>query len=78
MKYKGEKNFIVIGNNNKLREYVNINPGTIQGGTITKIADNEEYKIPPTIDDPTLLVEIKEDLIKNNILKLLKNSKKVI
>ncbi len=40
LKYKGEKNFIVIGNNNKLREYVNINPGTIQGGTITKLGNN--------------------------------------
>ena len=40
LKYKGEKNFIVIGDNNKLREYVNINPGTSQGGTITKIGNN--------------------------------------
>ena len=37
LKYKGEKNSIIIGDNNKLREYVNINPGTSQGGTITKI-----------------------------------------
>ena len=40
LKYKGEKNSIVIGDNNKLREYVNINPGTSQGGTITKIGNN--------------------------------------
>ena len=40
LKYKGEKNSIIIGNNNKLREYVNINPGTSQGGTITKLGDN--------------------------------------
>ena len=40
LKYKGEKNFIIIGDNNKLREYVNINPGTSQGGTITKIGSN--------------------------------------
>ena len=40
LKYKGEKNFIVIGDNNRLREYVNINPGTSQGGTITKIGNN--------------------------------------
>ncbi len=40
LKYKGEKNSIIIGNNNKLREYVNINPGTAQGGTITKIGNN--------------------------------------
>ena len=40
LKYKGEKNSIIIGNDNKLREYVNINPGTSQGGTITKIGNN--------------------------------------
>ena len=40
LKYKGEKNSIVIGNNNKFREYVNINPGTEQGGGITRIGDN--------------------------------------
>ncbi len=40
LKYKGEKNSIIIGDNNKLREYVNINPGTTQGGTITKIGNN--------------------------------------
>ena len=40
LKYKGEKNSIIIGNNNKFREYVNINPGTEQGGTVTKIGNN--------------------------------------
>ena len=40
LKYKGEKNSIIIGNNNKLREYVNINPGTEQGGGVTKIGNN--------------------------------------
>ena len=40
LKYKGEKNSIIIGDNNKLREYVNINPGTSNGGTITKIGNN--------------------------------------
>ena len=40
LKYKGEKNFIIIGDNNKIREYVNINPGTSQGGTITKLGSD--------------------------------------
>ena len=40
LKYKGEKNSIIIGDNNKLREYVNINPGTSKGGTITKLGNN--------------------------------------
>ena len=43
--------------------------GKILRGTIRKIADNEEYKTPPTIDDPLILNEIKDSLIKNNILK---------
>ena len=43
--------------------------GKVLRGTIRKIADKEEYKMPATIDDPAILTEIKEDLIKNNILK---------
>ena len=43
--------------------------GKILRGTIRKIADKEEYKMPATIDDPAILDEIKQDLIKNNILK---------
>tara|TARA_A100001011_G_scaffold240483_1_gene248444 strand:- start:9 stop:791 length:783 start_codon:yes stop_codon:yes gene_type:complete len=45
LKYKGEKNSLVIGNNNKFREYVNINPGTEQGGGITKIGDNNLFMV---------------------------------
>ncbi len=40
LKYKGEKNSLVIGKNNIIREYVTINPGTKAGGTITKIGDS--------------------------------------
>ena len=40
LKYEGEKNSIIIGDNNKFREYVNINPGTSQGGAVTKIGNN--------------------------------------
>ena len=43
--------------------------GKILRGTIRKIADKEEYKMPATIDDPAILDEIKEDLFKSNILK---------
>ena len=45
LKYKGEKNSIIIGNNNKFREYVNINPGTAQGGGITKIGNNNLFMV---------------------------------
>ena len=40
LKYKGEANSLVIGDNNKFREYVNINPGTSAGGTITRLGNN--------------------------------------
>tara|TARA_B100000989_G_C19510832_1_gene458947 strand:- start:1193 stop:1975 length:783 start_codon:yes stop_codon:yes gene_type:complete len=40
LKFKGERTFIVIGSNNKIREYVTINPGTKGGGGITKIGNN--------------------------------------
>ena len=40
LKYKGEKNSLIIGKNNIIREYVTINPGTDGGGGITKIGNN--------------------------------------
>ena len=40
LKYNGEETKLVIGNNNKIREYVTIHPGTSGGGGITKIGDN--------------------------------------
>ena len=40
LKFKGEKNNLVIGQNNIIREYVTINPGTEGGGGSTKIGDN--------------------------------------
>ena len=40
LKYQGEENSIIIGNNNKIREYSNVNPGTKGGGGITKIGNN--------------------------------------
>ena len=43
--------------------------GKILRGTVRKIADNETYKMPATIDDPAILGEIKEDLKKHQILK---------
>jgi len=40
LKYNGEETSLVIGNNNKIREYVTINPGTIGGGGKTVIGNN--------------------------------------
>tara|TARA_B110000003_G_scaffold158136_1_gene158506 strand:+ start:2908 stop:3690 length:783 start_codon:yes stop_codon:yes gene_type:complete len=40
MKYNGEKTELVIGDKNIIREYATINPGTLQGGGITKVGNN--------------------------------------
>ena len=40
IKYKGEKTELIIGDNNTIREYSTINPGTIQGGGVTKVGNN--------------------------------------
>ena len=37
--------------------------GKILRATMVKIADNQEFKMPATIDDPTILDEIKEALV---------------
>ena len=36
--------------------------GKILRGTMAKIADSEDYRMPATIDDPAILDEIKESL----------------
>ena len=40
LKYSGEKTYLEIGDNNKFREYVTVNPGTVGGGSFTKIGNN--------------------------------------
>ena len=40
LKFKGEKNSLEIGENNLIREYVTINPGTEGGGSKTTIGSN--------------------------------------
>jgi propionyl-CoA synthetase len=42
--------------------------GKVLRGTMRKIADKEEYKMPATIDDPAILDEIKETLKTASIL----------
>ena len=39
MKYKGEKTKLIIGDKNIIREHATINPGTIQGGGLTKVGN---------------------------------------
>ena len=40
LKFAGEETRLEIGDNNKIREYVTINPGTKGGGELTKIGNN--------------------------------------
>ena len=40
LKFMGEKTLLEIGDNNKIREYVTINPGTEGGGGKTKVGNN--------------------------------------
>tara|TARA_Y100000816_G_C26066150_1_gene560330 strand:- start:10 stop:792 length:783 start_codon:yes stop_codon:yes gene_type:complete len=40
LKFQGEKTKLEIGDNNKIREYVTINPGTKGGGGLTKVGNN--------------------------------------
>jgi len=42
LKYKGDKSFLVIGDNNRIREFVTINPGTAKG-TKTIIGNNNLF-----------------------------------
>ena len=39
-KFKDEETFLEIGSGNKIREYVTINPGTANGGSLTKVGNN--------------------------------------
>ena len=40
LKFKGEETKLEIGDGNKIREYVTINPGTHGGGGLTKVGNN--------------------------------------
>ena len=45
LKYQGEENSLNIGDDNKIREYVNMNPGTKAGGGITKIGNGNLFMV---------------------------------
>ncbi len=65
LKYKGEKNSLVIGNNNKFREYVNINPGTEQGGGITRIGNNNLFMVYCHVAHDCLILN--DTVLANNV-----------
>ncbi|MDX9796415.1 MAG: acyl-ACP--UDP-N-acetylglucosamine O-acyltransferase, partial [Arcobacteraceae bacterium] len=43
LKFAGEEVELIIGNNNKIREFTLFNPGTSGGGSITRIGDNNLF-----------------------------------
>jgi len=45
LKYKGEKTFLEIGENNTFREYSNVSLGTEKGGKYTKIKNNSLFMV---------------------------------
>ncbi len=45
LKFQGEETFLIIGNNNVFREYVNIHRGTKGGGAYTRIGDNNFFMV---------------------------------
>jgi propionyl-CoA synthetase len=57
------KNIVIVKRLPKTRS------GKILRGTVSKIADQVPYKMPPTIDDPAILDEIKSSLITAGIIK---------
>ncbi len=40
MKYAGEESELIIGARNRIREYVTMNPGTADGGMVTRVGDD--------------------------------------
>lgn len=45
LKYQGEPTKVIIGNRNRIRESVTIHRGTVQGGGITRIGDDNLFMI---------------------------------
>tara|TARA_B100000902_G_C27253357_1_gene886490 strand:+ start:578 stop:1363 length:786 start_codon:yes stop_codon:yes gene_type:complete len=65
LKYNGEKNSLIIGDNNKFREYVNINPGTLSGGLVTKIGNKNLFMVYTHIAHDCIVED--EVVLANNV-----------
>ena len=63
LKFKGEKNSLEIGENNLIREYVTINPGTEGGGSKTIIGNNCLFMISSHVAHDC---EIEDDVVLSN------------
>ena len=58
LKFQGEETRLEIGDNNKIREYVTINPGTKGGGSITKVGNNCLFMVSAKTPANSSLVDI--------------------
>ena len=65
LKYNGEKTKLIIGKNNKIREYVTIHPGTEGGGGLTRIGDNCLFMISSHVAHDCLIGN--DVIIANNV-----------
>ena len=65
LKYNGEQTQLIIGENNKIREYVTINPGTIGGGGLTSIGNNCLFMISSHIAHDCIIGN--DVIIANNV-----------
>ena len=55
LKYKGEDSLLEIGDNNTIREYVTMQPGTEGGGMITKIGDGNLFMASAHVGHDTIV-----------------------
>ena len=65
LKFKGEETKLEIGDNNKIREYVTINPGTEGGGGLTKVGNNCLFMVSAHIAHDCLVGD--NVIIANNV-----------
>jgi len=65
LKFTGEETKLEIGDNNKIREYVTINPGTAGGGGITKVGNNCLFMVSSHMAHDCLVVDIV--ILENNV-----------
>ena len=65
LKFNGEDTKLAIGNNNKIREYVTINPGTKGGGGITKIGSGCLFMVSSHIAHDCLVAD--NVILANNV-----------
>ena len=65
LKFDGEVTKLEIGDNNKIREYVTVNPGTKGGGGLTKVGNNCLFMVSSHIAHDSLVED--NVILANNV-----------